>query len=304
MGDVSVVINTLNEEENLPRALSSVKSFADEIVVVDMESDDKTQEIAEKQGARVYEHKRMGYVEPARNYAVKKAKKDWVLVLDADEEVPKSLVRKLKKIVKDPKADYYRLPRKNIIFGKWMQHTKWWPDHNIRFFKKGSVSWNEVIHSVPMTSGKGADLPAKEEYAIVHHNYDTLEQYLARMNRYTSIQAKVLMDKNYKFIWKDLISKPVGEFVDRYFAARGYKDGLHGLALSFLQAFSEAMVYLKVWQEEKFLEQHISLDEATSHLKEAGKDIDWWMTESHIRDKKSLSSLFLRLKRKLSRENV
>jgi (heptosyl)LPS beta-1,4-glucosyltransferase len=304
VGDVSVVINTLNEEDNLPRALSSIKNFADEIVVVDMKSDDGTQEIAEKAGARVYEHKRMGYVEPARSYAIQKAKRDWILVLDADEEVPKSLAKKLKKIIRDPKADYYRLPRKNIIFGRWMQHAKWWPDHNIRFFKKGSVSWNEVIHSVPMTSGKGADLPAKEEYAIIHHNYDTLEQYLARMNRYTSIQARVLTDKNYRFIWKDLISKPTGEFVDRYFAAKGYKDGLHGLALSLLQAFSEAMVYLKVWQEEKFLEQHISLDEATSELKEAGKDIDWWMTESHIRDKKTLSSLFLRLKRKLSRENV
>lgn len=304
MGDVSVVINTLNEEKNLPRALSSIKSFADEIIVVDMKSDDKTKEIAEEAGAKVYEHKRMGYVEPARNYAIKKVKKDWILILDADEEIPKSLIKKLKKIVKDPKADYYRLPRKNIIFGKWMQYSKWWPDYNIRFFKNGSVSWNEVIHSVPMTTGKGADLPDKEEFAIIHHNYHSLEQYLNRMNRYTGIQADMLIDKNYKFIWKDLISKPINEFLSRYFAAKGYKDGLHGLALALLQAFSEAMIYLKVWQEEKFLPQHISLDEVSDEIEQAGKDIKWWITESHIRDKKTLSSLYLRLKRKLSKKDA
>lgn len=303
MGDVSVVINTFNEEENLPRALLSIKTLADEIVVVDMKSDDNTVEIAEEAGAKVYSHKRMGYVEPARNYAIKKAKNDWIFILDADEEIPKSLVKKLKKIIKNPKADYYRLPRKNINFGKWMQHTKWWPDYNIRFFKNGSVSWNEVIHSVPMTTGKGADLPDKEEYAIIHHHYQSLEQYLNRMNRYTSIQADMLIDKNHKFIWKDLISKPTSEFLARYFAEEGYKDGLHGLALSLLQAFSEAMVYLKVWQEEKFLEQHISLDEAANEIEDASRDIKWWITESHIRDKKTLSSFYLRLKRKLSRKN-
>lgn len=304
MGEVSVVINTLNEEENLPKALSSVKSFADEVVVVDMKSEDKTVEVAEKAGARVYEHKRVGHVEPARNYAIEKAHKEWVLVLDADEEVSASLLKKLKKIMENPKADYYRLPRKNIIFGKWMKHAKWWPDHNIRFFKKGSVSWNEVIHSVPMTTGKGVDLPAKEEYAIIHHNYDSLEQYLARMNRYTTIQAEALLkDKDYRFIWKDLVAKPVNEFLDRYFSAKGYKDGLHGLALSLLQAFSEAIIYLKIWQKEDFLEQHISLDEVTDEFKGAGEDIDWWITESHIREKSVLSSLILRLKRKLSRKD-
>jgi (heptosyl)LPS beta-1,4-glucosyltransferase len=303
VGDISVVINTLNEEENLPRALSSIKSFADEIVVVDMKSDDNTVEIAEKAGAKVYEHKRVGYVEPARNYAIGKAKKEWILILDADEEVPKSLIKRLKKIVKDPKADYYRLPRKNIIFGKWMQHTRWWPDYNIKFFKKGSVSWNEIIHTVPLTKGKGADLDAKEDLAIIHHHYKDLDQYLERMNRYTSIQAKTLIEKKYKFIWKDLVQKPTGEFLSRYFAGQGYKDGLHGLATSLLQAFSEAIVYLKVWQEEKFLEQHMSFDEVVKEVSEVEKQLDWWMTETLIKEKNILTSLPLRIKRKLKKKN-
>jgi glycosyltransferase involved in cell wall biosynthesis len=199
---ISTVINTLNEEENLPRALASVKDFADEIVVVDMHSDDQTVDIAKKSGARVFEHDRTGYVEPARNFAISKAEGDWILILDADEELSQSLSKSLRKIADNPAADYYRLPRKNIIFGRWIKHTGWWPDYNIRFFKKGCVSWNEIIHSVPTTQGAGSDLKADEENALVHHNYRTAEQYVERMNRYTSYQAKELAGSGRKFVWQ------------------------------------------------------------------------------------------------------
>ena len=303
MGRISVVINTLNEEKNLPRTLASVKSLADEVVVVDMKSTDRTVEIAKKTGARVYEHKKTGYVEPARNFAIGKAVGNWVLVLDADEEIPLSLAIKLKKIADNPKVDYYRIPRKNIIFGKWMKHSRWWPDLNIRFFKKGHVSWNEVIHSVPMTQGAGADLPEKEEFAIIHHNYDSVEQYLERMNRYSDIQAKILIVGKHKFIWKDLITKPANEFLSRYFAGEGYKDGLHGLALSFLQAFSEIIVYLKVWQQEKFLEQGITLQEIEKELKEVIKQTSWWLADANIKSKGFFSSIPDKISRKFLSKN-
>src|SRR5258706_2992203 len=249
---ISVVINTLNEAKNLSSAIDSVKSFADEIVVVDMESSDSTVEIAKKLGAKVFTHKRKGYVEPARNFAVAKAVNSWILILDADEEIPKSLGIEIQKILKNPKADYFRVPRKNIIFGKWMKHSRWWPDYNIRLFKKGSVSWNEVIHAVPMTQGVGAEIEAKEELAIIHKNYTSLEQYIERLNRYTTQHAEIRRAEGYKFSWKDIVVKPANEFFSRYFFGEGYKDGLHGLALSCLQAFSELVLYLKVWQKEKF----------------------------------------------------
>lgn len=303
MGRISVVINTLNEEKNLPRTLASVKSLADEVVVVDMKSTDRTVEIAKKTGARVYEHKKTGYVEPARNFAIGKAVGNWVLVLDADEEIPLSLAIKLKKIADNPKVDYYRIPRKNIIFGKWMKHSRWWPDLNIRFFKKGHVSWNEIIHSVPMTQGVGADLPEKEEFAIIHYNYDSVEQYLERMNRYSDIQAKILIVGKHKFIWKDLITKPANEFLSRYFAGEGYKDGLHGLALSFLQAFSEIIVYLKVWQQEKFLEQGITLQEIEKELKEVIKQTSWWLADANIKSKGFFASLPDKISRKILSKN-
>ena len=295
MVKISVVINTLNEERNLPRAIASVKGMADEIVVVDMESEDKTVEIAKSLGAKVFTHKKTGYVEPARNYAISKASNPWVLVLDADEEVPLKLAQKITQVLKSPKADYYRIPRKNIIFGHWMKHSRWWPDYNIRLFKKNSVSWNEVIHTVPMTQGIGGEIEDKEEYALVHHNYNSVEEYIERMNRYSTLHAALLVNEGYKFSWKDIILKPSNEFLSRYFFGSGYKDGIHGLALSLLQAFSELTVYLKIWQKEKFTDQNPKLSEVVSVIRDQEKDLHYWVSDSLFNEGGNLSD---RIRRK------
>src|SRR3989344_4736210 len=123
---ISVVINTLNEEKNIERVIRSVK-WASEVLVCDMYSDDKTVAIAKKLGARVVYHKKTGYVEPGRNFAISKTSCDWVLVLDADEEILEPLARRLEEMVKKPiVSEAVDIPRKNIIFGKWMQASMWW----------------------------------------------------------------------------------------------------------------------------------------------------------------------------------
>lgn len=292
---ISVVINTLNEAKNLPRAIASVKNFAGEIVVVDMESDDGTPAIAKKLGAKVFPHKKTGYVEPARNFAIGKATGEWILILDADEEIPKKLGEKIVSIAKNSEADYYRIPRKNIIFGRWIKHSRWWPDYNIRLFRKGMVSWNEIIHMVPMTQGVGAQIEEKEELAIIHYNYENIEQYTERMNRYTSLHAKIRFDEGYKFSWRDLIQKPSNEFLSRYFFGEGYKDGIHGLGLSLLQAFSELILYLKIWQLEKFKDDNFSLNESISLMRDEEKELHFWQNDSLYKNSGKLTD---RLKRK------
>lgn len=296
MKRISVVINTLNEAKNLPRAIASVKNLADEIVVVDMESDDGTSDIAKKLGARVFSHKRVGYVEPARNFAISKATGDWIFILDADEEVGPELNKLLKRTVEKPKADYYRVPRKNMIFGKWMKHSRWWPDNNIRLFKKGHVSWNEVIHSVPITTGKGADFPEKEQNSITHYHYETIEQYIERMNRYTTVNAKTRIKEGYKFSWKDLVVRPAQEFFSRYFFGQGYKDGVHGLASSMLQAFSELSVYLKIWQSEKFKDENIGSKNIIELMRSQEKELHYWQSDALLRE---TGNQLYRIKRKL-----
>ncbi len=293
---LSVVINTLNEENNIANCIDSVKEFADEVVVVDMHSEDNTQEIAKKLGAQVFEHERMGYVEPARNFAIEKAKGDWILILDADEELTDDLAEKLENIVEADKYDYVAIPRKNIVFGKWLQHSRWWPDYNIRFFKKDSITWHKEIHSVPLTNGKGTDLEAKEELAIIHHHYVSVDQYIERLNRYTTKQAEEIKASGVSFQWEDVLMKPSGEFLSRYFAGKGYKDGLHGLALCSLQAFSELVVCLKHWQLEKFPERHLNYKEVIQTMKEVQKEQNYWHADTFVNEHGGFTNI---VKRKL-----
>lgn len=277
---ISVVINTLNEEGNVERVIRSV-DWADEIIVCDMYSEDKTVEIAKKLGAKIFFHKKEGFVEPARNFAISKASNEWILLLDADEVLFKTLSERLVEIAtKMQQIDYVKLPRKNLIFGHFMQGALWWPDYNIRFFRKGKVKWVNKIHRPPKTFGQGLDLPADEKYAIVHYNYESISQFLERMNRYSSIQARELREEGYKFDWNDLIEKPLNEFLSRFFANKGYKDGLHGLALSFLQAFSFLVVYLKLWESSDFKGQDIDLVQLKDQKDKSAKNINYWIGKS------------------------
>jgi len=275
---ISVVINTLNEEQNIERAIKSV-SWADELIVCDMHSEDKTVEIAKKLGAKIFFHKKEDFVELARNFAISKATNEWILILDADEEIPDTLGNKIKEIASQGIVDFVNIPRKNIIFGHFMQYSGWWPDFNIRFFKKDNVKWFNKIHRPPETTGKGFDLPAEEGCAIIHQSYATISQFLKRMDRYTTVQASELKQEGYVFAWKDLFQKASGEFLSRFFANKGYKDGMHGLALSFLQAFSFIVMYLKVWEMEKFKEQKIELSEIDSQKNKINKAIDYWIKQ-------------------------
>lgn len=282
VSQISVVINTLNNEQNIKRALENV-SWADEIIVCDMHSDDKTVEIAKMLGAKVVFHKRLEYVEPARNFAIGKALGEWILVLDPDEELPESLKERLVKIASQTEQiDYVRLPRKNLIFGKWMQASMWWPDYNIRFFRKGKVTWSDKIHRPPEVSGTGIDLPAEEQWAIIHHHYKDISQFLERMNRYTKVQAEELKKEGYAFEWTDLIQKPLGEFLGRFFANKGYEDGIHGLALSLLQAFSHFVLYLRLWEITGFNAKEIDLEELRMVKKQSGEEIDYWFKYSSL----------------------
>jgi glycosyltransferase involved in cell wall biosynthesis len=151
---LSVVITAWNEAENLPRVVKSVMDLADEIVVIDTGSTDDTVAVANKLGCHVYHHKNTGIVEPVRNFSISKAKGDWVLLLDADEEVSSSSAKAITRAIETDSADYYRLPRKNIIFGKWIKSSHW-----LTAFHRllGKVALSGAIHSVPVTRGCGAD---------------------------------------------------------------------------------------------------------------------------------------------------
>jgi len=297
---ISAIVHTRNEEKNIARCLSSL-SFVDEIVLIDMDSTDKTCEIAKEYNAKIFTHPYTGFVEPARNFGIGKAEGEWILIVDADEEIPKTLAHFLQLEIKHAKADFYRLPRQNIIFGKTIKHGGWWPDYQIRFFRRGAVSWTEKIHGIPLTKGRGSDLEPYEDLSILHYNYQTLEQFLERLNRYTSIASKELFLGNQRFEVSQLFEMPTREFITRYFTWGGYKDGVHGLALSLLQSFSELVTYLKLWELENFKEEKIHLSAFAKLLKEEQRQKNYWVYNALLNQPHNfLDDLLWRLKRKLT----
>ncbi len=295
MKGISVVITAISGEENyLASCLASVKNIASEVIVVDMSTDEEIAKVAKKFGAKHFTHKFVNYVEPVRNFGISKATGEWLLILDPDEEITSELGKKLQELSMEDTVQYLRIPRKNSVFGKWLEHSRWWPDYNIRFFKKGAVEWGNEIHSIPITTGTGIDLEAKENLAIVHHHYMSIDQYLQRMLRYTQVQAELKIKNDYQFTWQDLFKRPVSEFLSRFFVGESYKDGIHGLAVSLLQAFSELVLYLKIWELQKFKQQDLKLSEAISEIKKQQQEVNYWSANALVKQSGGIVNMLKR----------
>lgn len=276
---ISAVINVRNEAEALSKCLRSIKNFANEIIVVDMNSTDGSQEIAKEAGAKVYPYRPMKYVEPARNFALSKATGKWIILLDPDEFLPKTLKKELLSITKRTDVDFVKIPRKNIIFGKWIRHSNTWPDYLIRFFKKGAVTWKKEIHSQPTTKGNGVTLLDSEKLAIHHNNYTSITQFVNRAVRYSGIQADELFAQDYKLKTSDFILKPMQEFNSRFFFTEGYKDGFHGLIFSLLQTFAIALIYIRLWEKQGSQDKPLTKESFVSASQETNFEYDFWFNK-------------------------
>lgn len=276
---ISVVINVRNEAEHLTKCLKSIKDLADEIIIVDMKSTDNSVMIAKSFGAKVYSYRPMKYVEPARNFALSKATGNWVLLLDPDEYLQKTLKKELKSITQRNDVDFVKIPRQNYIFGKWIRHANCWPDYLIRFFKKGSVTWQKEIHSQPITKGNCLTLLDSDKLAIKHNNYLTINQFITRAVRYSSIQADELNSKDYKVKTSDFILKPIQEFNSRFYFSEGYKDGIHGLVFCLLQGFAIGLIYAKLWEKQGSSDKQFLKESFVSASLEANYEYDHWFVK-------------------------
>lgn len=300
---ISVVINTKNAATTIKRTLDSV-SFAEEIIVVDMHSVDQTAEIVRNFGAKVFLYKDVGFVEPAREFALSKATQEWVLVLDADEIIPEDLATELIKISESTSdsdtSDCYYLPRRNMIWGRSLAHTGWWPDYNLRFFKKGHVQWPAELHSVPVTRGTVAQIPAKNSLAIQHFNYPTVSSYIQRLDRYSTIQADEKSAATPKVSSIQLVQAFRHEFVRRFAAEQGFLDKEVGTGLSLWQAISEVTVLLKIWENQgSTAEKSISIKQVETEFSSLVKELRYWYAEYQISQTAGLSNIYWRLRRKM-----
>lgn len=296
---LSAVVNTKNCADTLEQCLHSL-SFVDEIVVVDMHSSDDTLNIAHQYTEQIFQHEDVGYVEPARNFAISQAQGDWILIADADEVVPKALATRIKEIIATGQDDCYFLPRKNIIFKHWINKAGWWPDYQLRLFRKGCVKWQDQIHSQPLIKGSAMKLPTQEKYALVHHHYQTVSQYIQRLNRYTDAEVISKEVENSATVQSFTLAFHQ-EFLRRFFSEEAIELGSHGLALSYLQSFYQLATQLKLWEEKRFPTQVScnSQQQAIQHLQAALADYRFWLADWHVKHDCGVRKIYWQIRRKL-----
>lgn len=292
---ISAVINTKNSAETLERTLESLR-FVDEIIVVDMHSSDDTRSIAKKYQAKVFLHEDVGFVEPARNFALSKASYDWILLIDADEVIPTVLAKKLKELTNKPEINGFYIPRKNNIWGVWTKHKGWWPDYQMRFFRKGTVIWSDKIHSQPEISGSTQTLEIDSQCSIEHYNYPTVSSYLQRLDRYTSIAA---LQKEKKQIQKSLLASFFSEFVRQLFVYEGIKQGSHSVALSLLQSIYEVVIPLKQMEKKGITTRDITEKEVVAELDKQIQVLAYWRADWYVRHNFGLTKIYWLLRKKV-----
>jgi glycosyltransferase involved in cell wall biosynthesis len=246
---LSAVIITLNEEANLPRTLASV-AWADEIVVLDSGSTDRTREIAESFHAKFFCESWKGFA-AQKNSALQKANGDWILSLDADEEVDPALAEEIKQaLAGNPSAAGFWIPRKNFFLSRWIRHGGFYPDPKLRLFRRGAGTFEDrLVHEDIKVQGPTANLKSH----LLHHAYPTLDSYLEHMNRYSSLGAQMVTarDGRVGFSFADIVIRPRLTFLYNYVLRGGFLDGREGLLLHLYHANYVSWKYAKAWERSR-----------------------------------------------------
>ena len=263
---LSVVIITHNEEANIGRTLESVRPLVSdgkgEIIVVDSGSTDRTVEIAKSFGAKVFVEEWKGFA-AQKNSAIDKAEGDWVLSLDADEEVNEGMRKLLPFILSPPQGCGYAgmgllFARQNYFLGRWMRHGGFWPDRKLRMVWRGLGRFEDrsVHEDIKLKEGCESFDPSLEfdlgsPIAIIHHSYPTLSDYIDHMNRYSSLGAEMVVAKangKVRFSVINIVLRPLATFFYNYFFRLGFLDGHKGLLLHLYHAVYVSWKYAKAWE--------------------------------------------------------
>lgn len=247
---LSVVLATFNEAEYLPACLSSVQGLADEIIVVDGNSKDKTRAIAKAAGAKVFQVKNQAIFHINKQIAVTKAKGRWILQLDADERVSQELKQEILTIIhQPPQFNGYYLPRKNFFLTKFLTKGGQYPDYIIRLFQKGKGKFPcQSVHEQIKINGKVGYLTNP----LIHYADQYFSRYLLRFNRYTSLDAhKLVREKKTPGLLMGLnyfMVKPIAWFFSAFFRHKGFIDGLPGFIFALMSSLRFPVIYIKFWE--------------------------------------------------------
>lgn len=241
---LTATLITRNEEQNLPRALASL-NLADEIVVVDSGSTDRTVELARQQGARVIAHSWTSFAEQ-KNFAATQATHDWILNLDADEALSPVLEAELRAWKEQtPIAVAYRMPRKAYYLGRWILHSGWYPDPKVRLYRRDRARFVGALHESVAVEGPVGELHGE----ILHYTCDSLADHIAKVNFFTTLAARQLQDesRNSAGRWLlPLLVAPPFTFLRTYIAQQGFRDGYRGFLIAALAGFYVFLKYAKL----------------------------------------------------------
>jgi glycosyltransferase involved in cell wall biosynthesis len=251
---ISATIITYNEGRNLPRAIESLRC-ADEIVVIDSGSTDRTIEIAQKLGARVVETVWRGYANQ-KNFASEQAAYDWILSLDADESLSEALEAEIWRLKKSgPQCDAYTMPRMARYLGRWIRHSGWYPDRKVRLYDRRKATWvGAFVHESVKVRGRIGHL----ESNLLHFTCSSLSEHLRTMDRYTTLAAEQMLASGERPTWTRLIFTPPWTFLQTYFLKLGFLDGLEGLAIANMAAFYHFVKFAKArFMSDGILRPHV-----------------------------------------------
>ncbi|MBK8956180.1 MAG: glycosyltransferase family 2 protein [Saprospiraceae bacterium] len=241
---LSAVIITFNEARNIGRCLKSLRDVADDILVVDSFSSDNTIEIAKSYGARVIQNKFEGYIQQ-KNFANSQALNDFILSLDADEELDDKLRSEIVKIKANSRADAYALNRLTNYCGRWVRHC-WYPDYNIRLYNRCQGKWTgNTPHEWFQLNQEGSLVP-KLKGNILHYSYYTVKDHFRKVEFYTDLAAKSLHEKNKSAKAFQLLINPFWTFLKMYFFKMGFLDGRSGLQICGISAYASYLKYKKL----------------------------------------------------------
>jgi glycosyltransferase involved in cell wall biosynthesis len=249
---LSIVINTFNEQDSILECIESAKLLSADILVVDMESTDKTIELAKKLGCHILTFPFSHYVEPARKFGIEKSKGDWIFILDADERMTKELAEEIKRTILKSSHSYFEVPRRNIFANKkWLKFGGWYPDYQKRLIKKTDfVDWPERIHSSPQIKGTLGKLNSD----IIHLFHPRLDLMVEKTILFEGIESDLLFNANKPVKVSTFFRKYFGELYRRLLKNKGYRDGIYGIIESVYQAYSKTITYLYLY--EKYLKKN------------------------------------------------
>ncbi|HEV8200349.1 MAG TPA: glycosyltransferase family 2 protein [Candidatus Polarisedimenticolia bacterium] len=244
---LSVIIPTFNEEETIEDCLASV-AFADEVLVVDSFSTDRTVEIARARGARVVQRE-YGYSAQQKNWAIPQARHEWVLLVDADERVAPGLRQELQELLaRGPSADGYWIRRANHFLGKRIRHCGWGTDRVIRLFRRDVARYQDrQVHAEIDLPGP---LPTLE-HPLEHHTFRSWSQYWRKLDLYSEWGARQMFQEGKRTDGVQILLRPVGRFIRMYILRFGFLEGTHGVVLSMLGAFTVYLKHARLWEMQR-----------------------------------------------------